>query len=91
MKRTGRFGLVRRGLINTAELVFICTLLAIGLIPGVAAVRWAILHELKDTARAISASDDPREQERIDKATDIRPGDQGGEGKILTAADVFGG
>jgi len=87
MKLFKRLWQDQRGFVNSAELVFICTILGIGLIPGVAAVRWAILHELKDTARAISHSDsDEQEWHHGDHHWD---GDQGGGEHIYTAQDYM--
>ena len=45
------------GSLNAAELILLATLLVIGLVPGVAILRDAVLEEMADTAQAISAYD----------------------------------
>ena len=46
-----------RGGLHSCELVFLAAILVIGIVPGVVVVRDALLHELSDFARAISAID----------------------------------
>jgi Flp pilus assembly pilin Flp len=44
----------RGAFLNTAELIFLGTILAIGVIPGVAALRDAIVTEFADMAAAVN-------------------------------------
>jgi Flp pilus assembly pilin Flp len=45
----------RGAFLNTAELIFLATLLAIGIIPGATALRDAIVTEFADMAAAVNA------------------------------------
>lgn len=73
------------GAILTAEFMLLATLLAIGLIGGIATLRDALITELADLAAAISHMDTGPAVEAIDGPD----GGQGG-GSLHLAADAFG-
>jgi Flp pilus assembly pilin Flp len=52
-----RLWLDERGVLLTSEFVLLATLLAIGMVTGIAALRQAVVNELADSAVAISAWD----------------------------------
>jgi len=70
----------QRGAILSGEYVLIATILGLGVIVGLAAVRNALVTELCDMAEGISASDHPHRRHHR------KPG----HGGPLTAGDVFG-
>lgn len=73
------------GAILTAEFMLLATLLAIGLIGGIATLRDALITELADLAAAISHMDTGPAVEAIDGAD----GGTGG-GSLSLASDAFG-
>jgi Flp pilus assembly pilin Flp len=71
----------RGAFLNTAELIFLGTILAIGIIPGATALRDAIVTEFADMAAAVNP--DPPTTDPVD------PIDGPDGGQVATAAAFF--
>lgn len=69
--------------LNSAELVFLGSLLVIGIIPGIATLRDALVTEFSDMAAAVNP--DPPQGEPVDEID----GSDGGQ-RITVASDIFG-